>query len=731
MKMNPRLLCVFLFALQLAPLQRPLYSQTRWEPLGPYGGTVTFLHTDGKDWVYAGIRGSGVFRSIDAGRKWEPINNGLPGREVMAFCAAPDGRIFCGGENLLAVSTDHGNQWTLLPIGLSSGMYVTNLLVLPDSQIIVSFWENNTVMRSKDNGKTWMSVVPSTTMGGTISTLVRGPGTTVIIGTGGSGVYRFDMQTDAVTLLNYDLPKATAGATPYESCTGIAVKGDGSILASFYGTLYSFNPQMKHWTKYPDYFRSFNFYQGSDSLVYGYNFAIIVMSADFGKTWSTVPVPWEIVDAQFFVKVNGSIMLSEGTGFWRSDDNSKTWNAADQGIVRTDINCGLVSSMNSVIVGTANGGIFRSTDGGTTWANILFPPPGGYGDNVIAVRKNSKNTLFAASKGPAMTVWRSLTDGASWTQTSFKDSSLGMGEYFVITDIFMDVQDILYVSGYAISNDALSGVFRSMNDGNTWTRVFSVPTKSAARSFLLIGENLVLMGTYAKGFYRSTDRGSTWSAIAGTDGLTQINSIVQDSASIVLAATAGSGIMRSADMGLSWKPSNAGLTDLAVRTVSRLSNGLLFAGTEKGGFVSQDHGLSWTSVTSGGPFRSAGSVFADANGTVYVATEAGLFKTVSLVPTSIHPVNESIARPDFSLAQNYPNPFNPSTTISFYLKSRTFVSLKIFDIMGREVASIISQELSAGNHTRNWNAEGLPSGAYFYRLQAGSFTESKRLSLLR
>jgi hypothetical protein len=93
----------------------------------------------------------------------------------------------------------------------------------------------------------------------------------------------------------------------------------------------------------------------------------------------------------------------------------------------------------------------------------------------------------------------------------------------------------------------------------------------------------------------------------------------------------------------------------------------------------------------------------------------------------------------FVLDQNYPNPFNPSTIISFTLRTKSFVYLKVFDLIGREVAILFSEELSAGNHSQQWNAAGLPSGVYFYRLQAhqtsggqaGTFTETKKLVLLK
>jgi hypothetical protein len=85
----------------------------------------------------------------------------------------------------------------------------------------------------------------------------------------------------------------------------------------------------------------------------------------------------------------------------------------------------------------------------------------------------------------------------------------------------------------------------------------------------------------------------------------------------------------------------------------------------------------------------------------------------------------------YGLRQNYPNPFNPATTISFSLPSKSFVSLIVYDVLGREVATLVSEELSPGNYSQQWNASDLPSGIYFYRLQAGSFAETKKLVLLR
>lgn len=102
-----------------------------------------------------------------------------------------------------------------------------------------------------------------------------------------------------------------------------------------------------------------------------------------------------------------------------------------------------------------------------------------------------------------------------------------------------------------------------------------------------------------------------------------------------------------------------------------------------------------------------------------------LYGEMTRVPSLVEPPEQ------IELLQNYPNPFNPVTNISLSIPQRSFVSVKVYDLLGREVSVIVSQELSAGNYTRQWNAGGFPSGVYFYRLQAGSFVETKKLLLLK
>lgn len=92
-------------------------------------------------------------------------------------------------------------------------------------------------------------------------------------------------------------------------------------------------------------------------------------------------------------------------------------------------------------------------------------------------------------------------------------------------------------------------------------------------------------------------------------------------------------------------------------------------------------------------------------------------------------VSKEVIATGYSLSQNFPNPFNPTTVISYQLPVTSTVTLKIFDLLGREVATLVNEEKSAGSYEVHWNAMGFASGVYFYQLQSGEFVQTKKLIL--
>ena len=156
------------------------------------------------------------------------------------------------------------------------------------------------------------------------------------------------------------------------------------------------------------------------------------------------------------------------------------------------------------------------------------------------------------------------------------------------------------------------------------------------------------------------------------------------------------------------------------------------------------NGSGWNDSTQGDRYIFIGSMIGDVN-----SLDTVDFKTISIIKkgtSNLASVNElkhcvdlvisvnnisSEIPGDFKLYQNYPNPFNPETKIRFSINNKNFVTMKIFDVLGREIKTLVSSNYDTGTYEVNFNAEGLSSGIYYYTLNAGGFTDTKKLMLLR
>ena len=104
---------------------------------------------------------------------------------------------------------------------------------------------------------------------------------------------------------------------------------------------------------------------------------------------------------------------------------------------------------------------------------------------------------------------------------------------------------------------------------------------------------------------------------------------------------------------------------------------------------------------------------------------------VIVVQNAVSVPEDELLANDFELKQNYPNPFNPSTRINFAIPNSSFVNLKVYDVIGNEIATLVSEEKQAGNYEIDFNATGLPGGIYFYQIKSGSFIETRKMTLLK
>jgi len=192
-------------------------------------------------------------------------------------------------------------------------------------------------------------------------------------------------------------------------------------------------------------------------------------------------------------------------------------------------------------------------------------------------------------------------------------------------------------------------------------------------------------------------------------------------------------------------PSSSGMLDIQLKGVTAGTeydqlnvignatlNGLLKVSVANG-FV-PNPGDSFTILTTSG---SVSSDFSD------LEIQDGLYLSVQVNENNITLFVDSVGVlevellnggeivKDYSLLQNYPNPFNPSTNIQFALPQSGLVTLEVFNITGEKVDVLISEELNAGKYNYEWNGSDLTSGIYFYKLQAGSFVKTKKMTLMK
>jgi hypothetical protein len=364
----------------------------------------------------------------------------------------------------------------------------------------------------------------------------------------------------------------------------------------------------------------------------------------------------------------------------------------------------LAVSGTNIFAGT-DGGVYLSTNKGTSWTSA------GLSNNWIWSFAVSGTNIFAGLAGGG--IFLSTNNGKKWT--SLSDSMVG---------------SILYVSALAVSGTNLfagtvAGVYRSSDNGTNWTTA-NTGLNSNVYAFAVSGTNIFAGANDI--VYRSTNNGGTWIKGGAMDPMVRSIAIYNTN---LFAGTNGTGVFYSTNDSKNWVQVNSGLTNLNVYSLA-ISGTNIFAGlAENGVFLSTNNGTKWTSTGLTTNADANALAICDSNLFVGLWDGSGIWKRpLSEIVTSVDGISNNLPS-KLILYQNYPNPFNPATTISFSLPFKSFVSLKIFDITGREVATLLSEVLSAGNHTRRWNAEGLPSSVYLYRLQAGSFTGTKKLVLLR
>lgn len=397
--------------------------------------------------------------------------------------------------------------------------------------------------------------------------------------------------------------------------------------------------------------------------------------------------------------------------------------------------------------------------------------PSGTSVNLRSVFFTSSLTGWAA--GDDGTILKTTNGGTNWTS-----QSSGLGGFSLNSLYFLSSSTGWCAGG----NSANGAIGLTTNGGTNWLILStSIPTPYLNSIYFRNASTGFTCGRLGL-IYKTTNGGINWfSSSSGAPSTTDYNSIhfISDSrGTVVSAGTAGSYILSTTNAGLNWTIIESSVswglhglyysdafTGWAVgggtpsptifKTTNGGSNWIMQTGPLPsymlsvfspstsigwcvgfGGIIinTTNGGTSWTEQTSGTPHNLRSVYFISTTTGWAVGDLGAILKTTNGGVTAISPIGNYIPE-NFKLHQNYPNPFNPITKIRFdvpflgrYIES---VKLVIYDILGREIKTLVNEKLSAGTYEIDWNGAIYPSGVYFYKLEAGNFVSVKKMSLLK
>jgi photosystem II stability/assembly factor-like uncharacterized protein len=384
-------------------------------------------------------------------------------------------------------------------------------------------------------------------------------------------------------------------------------------------------------------------------------------------------------------------------------------------------------------------GFIRSTDGGSTWKIDTLHNAGVQSlFDICALDANTAYVIGYGSTSAGVGIFKTVDGGKSWTKAANAFTQTGS---FPDAIYFFNPKE-----GLAIG-DQQGGYFEiytTADSGKTWSRVPSgiIPSPVADEGgnvgvvpYVCHTGDAFWFATLKNKFLRTTDKGLTWTAITVATAPKAGDSWCFFPAFKDLNnGLAGDGYVmkRTTNGGVTWDsvatPSRPG-TDEVYYVPG--TNGSYYVVSPYSGYTgsmyTKDNGKTWTVVDtisrSGVAFLSASAGWSNSPSSTQV------FKYVGL-PLAVQEKVTGVAR-EYALYQNYPNPFNPATTIDYQLPKQSFVKLKLFDVLGRETATLVDEAENAGKHSVRFEALSLPSGVYFYKIETGDFVQTRRLILLK
>ncbi len=695
------------------------FSQNNYwsKTYGPWGGSVKAFVKDSLNRWFVGISGDGVYYTTNEGNNWIPTSNGLTEARVNCLVIDSSNYLFAGTSRGLFRSSNGGAQWQVIYFNTNE---ILSIVVDQINRIFVS--TANTIWISTDNGVSW-NVSAGGLSGGSYYNLCVAPNSYMYVRSG-SGVFRSTDGGANWIAVNSGLPSTSVSSliTTANNYIFAGISSQGVYLSTNNG---------ENWTAVNSglgnmYVSGFGNYE---NIIFAATYNGIFKTTNYGTNWVAAnngfTAPYTGCNTFAFISSNTVFAGTGALGVLKSTNAGGLWFSSSEGINAGSIKSIAVNQQNDIFV-AMTGGVYKTTDAG---ASFIKSDAGITNTHLNILRIHPNGYLFVGtfpmSGTPLSGIFRSTNNGLNWT-VSMNGFTY---QYNNVLDFTFDTNGYIY----AASND---NVYKSTNYGSNWFKTSNGITNNQVYSIAVNkSNNYIFAGTYGSGVFRSTDNGGNWTQVNNGLSATEIMSLEFNGDNFLFAGTNGQGVFRSKNNGGDWEQVlGIGLTMQAWK-IAINRKGYIFAGivggqiVNLGIWVSTNAGDNWTQITSGIYYPFVDAIGFDSVQYGYAGTlNGGLYKSNASTPIRNTITEIPIA---FVLEQNYPNPFNPTTTIKYFLAKDCNVKLKVYDLLGRDIETIVNGYQSAGYYQYIFDASRLSSGIYIYRLETDSYSESRRMILVR
>lgn len=750
--------------------------------------------------IYAGAATGGIFKSTNGGLNFFPVfddNAVLPIGDI-AIDPVNSNIIYAGtgeangGHNNFAgggmyKSTNGGTSWQMT--GLQNTVSIGRIIIDPFNPLklyvaaVGSYFGPNPdrgIYRSDNGGANWTKIFFISDSTGAIDIAVdpvnsnnlyaamwqktRYPNGGQLFGST-SGIYKSTNGGNNWTALG------AANGLPNSSSTsvgriGISIsKSNPNILYSIFtnGTTYlgffkTTNAGL-NWTnadpnnQLQDGFSTFSWYFGqvrvhptNPSIVYVLDFAIM-KTTNSGTSWTDLTgFDIHVDNHALAFKPGAPETIIEGNdgGIYNSTNGGNSFTKVAELPITQFYEIGIdKTNPQRLYGGTQDNGTNRTTTGSVSdWESIY----GGDGFYVI-VDYTNPNVIYAESQNGG---FGKSSDGG----ISFDDATAGINpseKRNWSTPVVMDPNNsnVLYFG--------TNKVYRTTNAAANWTaispdltngnqpRLGTVTTIDVSNT----NPNVIIAGTDDANVWITSNSGSNWTKVSATLPYRWITRVAIDPLNENISYVTFNGlkwrdpqphIFRTTNKGQTWSDISNNLPDAPVNAfaIDPLRTNVLFAGSDVGCYYSTNTGQSWQFLGSGLPMVSVYDM--KIHPTAYylaIGTHGRSMYKIDLNTIIGINSNDQLSASDYKLEQNFPNPFNPETTIKYSVSRKSFVQIKVYDISGRLINSLVAKALSAGSYSAVWNGKDITgnnvsSGIYFYNMIIdGGKSVSRKMLLIK